>query len=93
MGVGKNGWECRRSNKSNESNFRDVIMLEEATKSHSAVVGVLILSNMDTRSLRNARANATNLFEMDGVKIGVAKEAIRLASHKLGIKTKFISKD
>jgi len=33
------------------------------------------------------------LFEMDGVKIGVAKEAIRLASHKLGIKTKFISKD
>ena len=76
MGVGKNGWECRRSNKSNESNFRDVIILEEATKSHSAVVGVLILSNIDTRSLRNARANATNLFEMDGEGIMLNSAAV-----------------
>ncbi|KKQ94606.1 MAG: 50S ribosomal protein L16 [candidate division CPR2 bacterium GW2011_GWC1_39_9] len=33
------------------------------------------------------------LFEMDGVSKEVAKEALRLASHKLPIKTKFISKD
>jgi len=33
------------------------------------------------------------LFEMDGVKKEMAKEAMRLSSHKLGIKTKFISKD
>jgi large subunit ribosomal protein L16 len=33
------------------------------------------------------------LFEMDGVKVEMAKEAIRLASHKLGIQTKFVSKD
>ena len=32
------------------------------------------------------------LFEMDGVAEEVAKEAMRLASHKLPIKTKFISK-
>lgn len=32
------------------------------------------------------------LFEMDGVKNEIAKEAMRLASYKLGIKTKFISK-
>ena len=35
----------------------------------------------------------TILFEMDGVKSKVAKEAIRLASYKLNIKTKFIEKD
>jgi len=34
----------------------------------------------------------TVLFEMDGVEREVAKEAMRLASHKLPIKTKFISK-
>ncbi|HBG81326.1 TPA: 50S ribosomal protein L16 [candidate division CPR2 bacterium] len=33
------------------------------------------------------------LFEMDGVPKEVAKEALRLAAHKLPIKTKFISKD
>ena len=33
------------------------------------------------------------LFEMDGVKPEVAKEAMRLASHKLPVKTKFVSKD
>jgi large subunit ribosomal protein L16 len=33
------------------------------------------------------------LFEMDGVPKDVAKEALRLAAHKLPIKTKFISKD
>ena len=32
------------------------------------------------------------LFEMDGVTEDVAKEAMRLAGHKLPIKTKFISK-
>ena len=32
------------------------------------------------------------MFEMDGVSEEVAKEAMRLASHKLPIKTKFISK-
>lgn len=32
------------------------------------------------------------LFEMDGVEKEVAKEAMRLASHKLPIKTKFIMK-
>ena len=32
------------------------------------------------------------LFEMDGVSEDVAKEAMRLAGHKLPIKTKFISK-
>ena len=31
------------------------------------------------------------LFEMDGVAEDVAKEAMRLAGHKLPIKTKFIS--
>lgn len=30
------------------------------------------------------------LFELDGVKLGVAKEALRLASQKLPVKTKFI---
>ena len=33
------------------------------------------------------------LFEMDGVNEKIAKEAIRLASHKLSIKTKFVVKD
>ena len=32
------------------------------------------------------------LFEMDGVAEDVAKEAMRLAGHKLPIKTKFISR-
>lgn len=33
------------------------------------------------------------LFEMDGVDMATAKEAMRLAEHKLSIKTKFISKE
>ena len=33
------------------------------------------------------------MFEMDGVSEEVAKEAMRLAGHKLPIKTKFISKN
>ena len=33
------------------------------------------------------------LFEMDGVPEDIAKEAMRLAGHKLPIKTKFISKE
>ena len=33
------------------------------------------------------------MFEMDGVAEDVAKEAMRLAGHKLPIKTKFISKE
>lgn len=33
------------------------------------------------------------LFEMDGVTEEVAKEALRLATHKLRIETKFIKKD
>ncbi|MDD5692990.1 MAG: 50S ribosomal protein L16 [Patescibacteria group bacterium] len=33
------------------------------------------------------------LFEMDGVSTSVAKEALRLASHKLPIKTKIVVKD
>jgi large subunit ribosomal protein L16 len=32
------------------------------------------------------------LFEMDGIKKEVAREAMRLASHKLPIKTKFVEK-
>lgn len=32
------------------------------------------------------------LFEMDGVPVGVAKEALRLAGHKLPVKTKMIVK-
>lgn len=35
----------------------------------------------------------TVLFEMDGVDQEKAKEAFRLASHKLSVKTKFITKD
>ena len=33
------------------------------------------------------------MFEMDGVAVDVAREAMRLASHKLPIKTKFIVKE
>ena len=33
------------------------------------------------------------LFEMDGVTVAQAKEAMRLASHKLPVKTKFLVKD
>jgi large subunit ribosomal protein L16 len=33
------------------------------------------------------------MFEMDGVSEEVAKEAMRLASHKLPIKCKFVSKE
>ena len=33
------------------------------------------------------------LFEMDGISEDVAKEAMRLAGHKLPIKTKFIAKE
>lgn len=33
------------------------------------------------------------LFEMDGVTGSIAKEAMRLAQHKLSVKTKFISKE
>jgi len=34
----------------------------------------------------------TILFEMDGIKKEVAREAMRLASHKLPVKTKFVEK-
>ena len=33
------------------------------------------------------------LFEMDGVEVNVAKEAMRLAAHKLSVKTKFLVKE
>lgn len=33
------------------------------------------------------------LFEMDGITESVAKEAMRLASHKLNVKTKFVVKE
>lgn len=33
------------------------------------------------------------LFEMDGVKKEIAKEAMRLAAYKLNVKTKFVSKE
>jgi len=40
-----------------------------------------------------ARVRAgTIVFEMDGVTVDLAREALRLASHKLGVKTKFITK-
>jgi len=35
----------------------------------------------------------TMLFEMDGVKEEMAKEAMRLAAHKLNVKTRFVVKD
>ena len=34
----------------------------------------------------------TIVFEMDGIAADVAREAFRLAGHKLGVKTKFITK-
>jgi len=34
----------------------------------------------------------TIMFELDGVEPEVAKEAMRLAGHKLSVKTKFVSK-
>ena len=33
------------------------------------------------------------MFEMEGVAVDVAREAMRLASHKLPIKTKFVVKE
>lgn len=33
------------------------------------------------------------LFELDGVSLEIAKEALRLASHKLRVATKFMKKD
>jgi len=33
------------------------------------------------------------LFEMDGVPKDIAKEAIRLASHKISVRTSFVSKE
>ncbi len=33
------------------------------------------------------------LFEMDGISADIAREALRLAAHKLPIKTKFITKE
>lgn len=33
------------------------------------------------------------LFEMDGVSVDIAKEAFRLAGHKLSVRTKFISRE
>jgi large subunit ribosomal protein L16 len=33
------------------------------------------------------------LYEMDGVEEGVAREAMRLASHKLPVATRFLAKD
>ena len=35
----------------------------------------------------------TIMFEMDGVKESMAREAMRLASYKLNVKTKFVIKD
>lgn len=35
----------------------------------------------------------TIMFEMDGVKKEIAKEAMRLASHKLSVKTRFVFKE
>lgn len=37
--------------------------------------------------------SGTVLFEMKGVEESVAREAMRLASHKLPVKTKFVVKD
>lgn len=33
------------------------------------------------------------LFEMDGVKKEIAKEAMKLASHKLNVKTRFVARE
>jgi len=35
----------------------------------------------------------TMLFELSGIPIELAKEALRLAAHKLPVKTKFVNKD
>lgn len=35
----------------------------------------------------------TVIFEMEGVSLEIAKEAMRLASHKLPVKTKFLAKE
>jgi len=35
----------------------------------------------------------TVMFEMDGVKENMAREAMRLAAYKLNVKTKFVTKD
>jgi large subunit ribosomal protein L16 len=32
------------------------------------------------------------LYELEGVELNIAQEAMKLASHKLGIKTRFISR-
>lgn len=33
------------------------------------------------------------LFEMDGIKLEVAKEAMKLAAHKLNVKTRFVTRE
>jgi large subunit ribosomal protein L16 len=33
------------------------------------------------------------IFEMDGVDLGTAKEAMRLAAYKLPIKTRFVARE
>jgi large subunit ribosomal protein L16 len=33
------------------------------------------------------------MFEMEGVPVEIAREAMRLASHKMPIRTKFVSRD
>jgi large subunit ribosomal protein L16 len=33
------------------------------------------------------------LFEMEGVAVDIAREAMRLASHKIPLKTKFITRE
>jgi len=41
-----------------------------------------------------AKVNAgTILFEMDGISEEIAREAMRLAAHKLPVKTKFLVKE
>ena len=33
------------------------------------------------------------LFEMEGVGVDIARQAMRLAAHKIGMKTKFVSRE
>ncbi len=33
------------------------------------------------------------LFEMEGVAVDIAQQAMRLAAHKIGLKTKFVSRE
>ncbi len=33
------------------------------------------------------------LFEMEGVEVDIARQAMRLAAHKIGMKTKFVSRE